>query len=96
MKNLSRGAICLGAHVYMCYMYVHLDNLSDINGHRTVVKQQRTANPIKDTYGLKSCIFFSLRKSILASPRVEHMNQNMPIFPIYEETFAKYKPIFKI
>ena len=27
--------------------------------------------------------------SLLASPRVEHMNQNM-IFPIYEETFAKY------
>ena len=27
---------------------------------------------------------------ILASPRVEHMNQNMPIFPISKETFAKY------
>ena len=27
---------------------------------------------------------------LLASPRVEQMNQNMPIFPIYEETFAKY------
>jgi hypothetical protein len=27
---------------------------------------------------------------LLASPQDEHMNQNMPIFPIYEETFAKY------
>ena len=27
---------------------------------------------------------------VLASPRVEHMNQNMPIMPGYEETFAKY------
>ena len=31
--------------------------------------------------------------TVLASPRVEHMNQNMPIFPIYEEIFAMYTDI---
>ena len=31
--------------------------------------------------------------SVLASPRVEYMNQNIPIFIIYEETFAKYTDI---
>ena len=30
---------------------------------------------------------------VLASPRVEHMNQNMPIFQIYEDSFAKYMDI---
>jgi len=28
-------------------------------------------------------------KRILTSLRVEHINQNMPIFPIYLESFAK-------
>jgi len=33
---------------------------------------------------------------ILASLRVEPMNQNMLIFPVYEETFAYSLPISKI
>ena len=28
--HLSRSTDSLGANVYMCYNYVHLDNLSDI------------------------------------------------------------------
>ena len=40
---LSRSGTCFGANVYMCYDYVHLDNLSDITAYRTVVKPQRTA-----------------------------------------------------
>ena len=31
-----------GGSVYMCYDYVHLDNLSDISTYRTVVKPQHT------------------------------------------------------
>ena len=46
-------------YLYMCYDYVHLDNLSDMSAYRTVVKPQhkamQNANPVKDTYGLKSC-----------------------------------------
>ena len=32
----------LWKNVYMCYNYVHLDNLLDISAYRTVVKPQRT------------------------------------------------------
>ena len=49
-------------------------------------------------FSFVDCIFWKLvwKKitllplALLARQRVEHMNQNMPIFPIYDETFAKY------
>ena len=60
--HLSRSTTCVGV-VYMCFDYVHLDYLSDIGSYRTAVKPQRTTNPAKYTYGLKSCIQSALRKS---------------------------------
>ena len=35
--HLSRSTTCFGANVYMCYDYVHLDNLLDISAYQTVV-----------------------------------------------------------
>ena len=56
------------ANVYLCYDYMHLDTLSDINVYRSVAKPQRTqmenANRAKDTHGLKSFILHALRKSL--------------------------------
>ena len=45
MKNAIFCAVhpVLGANVYTCYDYVHLDNLSDISAYRTVVKPQLIA-----------------------------------------------------
>ena len=44
MKNaIFRAVHRFGTSVYMCYDYLHLDNLSDISAYRTVVKPQRTA-----------------------------------------------------
>ena len=34
---------CSGTNVYLCYDYVHLDNLSDISAYQIVVKPQCTA-----------------------------------------------------
>ena len=38
--HLSHSTTCFGSYsnAYMCYDYVHLDNLSDISAYRTVVK----------------------------------------------------------
>ena len=43
MKNHSRSTTCFGTNAYMCYDYVHLDNLSDINANRTHLKPQHIA-----------------------------------------------------
>ena len=39
----SHSTTCFGANVYMCYDDVHLDNLSDINACRTVMRPQHIA-----------------------------------------------------
>ena len=52
-----------GGNVFMCYGYVHLDNLSDISAYRNHNVQCEMQIP-KDTYGLKSCLLFALRKSL--------------------------------
>ena len=44
MKNaMFCSTPCFGANVYMCYDYVHLDNLLDVSAYQTVVKPQRIA-----------------------------------------------------
>ena len=35
--HLLRSTTCLGAILYMCYDYVHLDNLPDISAYRIVI-----------------------------------------------------------
>jgi len=37
-----------------------------------------------------------LPKTACCSPRIEHMNQNMPILFQYEETFANYTNFLKL
>ena len=54
-----------GENVYMCYDYVHLDNLSNISAYQNHnVQQCKIPNLVKDTNSLKPCLLSALCKSL--------------------------------